>query len=160
MGQMLQETERAPAGRKPIRSPTVTDSPPTLKELNVSKRESSEAQKLAALPDEAYEEVREGKQSRTQAPSRTADGCPRRPRDAGPCHCFCCRLQMVRRQVRIPHHHLKRLPATQPRDRTQINPLHYRLGCERVPQMMKRDVPVDPRPLQGRGQRVPNIRER
>jgi len=43
------------------------NSEPTLEELGLSKRESSEAQRLAALPAPVYEEVRAGKKKRSQA---------------------------------------------------------------------------------------------
>ena len=57
MGELLQETERAkPGPDKKDRLPDVTE-PPTLAELGLTKRESSEAQLLASLPEEKQEAV-------------------------------------------------------------------------------------------------------
>ena len=63
MGEMLAATARA----KPIsgkgqkktdrRSSATTDGAPTLAELGVSKRESAEAQKLAAMPEAKVQEI-------------------------------------------------------------------------------------------------------
>ena len=50
MGQMLAQTERADGGdamKKKARSQDVTELPPTLAEIGVTKRESAEAQMLA-----------------------------------------------------------------------------------------------------------------
>jgi N6-adenosine-specific RNA methylase IME4 len=65
MGEMLRATERHPPG--PDRLRRVTDPPPTLADLGVTKRESAEAQRLADLPVEVFEEVRAGKKTRTAA---------------------------------------------------------------------------------------------
>jgi len=46
--------------------PAITAQTPTLAALGITKRESSEAQKLAALPREAFEAVKAGKKTRTQ----------------------------------------------------------------------------------------------
>lgn len=61
MGEMLAQTERAkPGPGKKDRSQGFTE-PPTLAELGITKNESSKAQKLAALPKDAFDEVRDGK---------------------------------------------------------------------------------------------------
>ncbi|MDO8669950.1 MAG: DNA methyltransferase [Dehalococcoidia bacterium] len=62
MGEMLKETERARGGRPIETSNTVLlVSEPTLAELGLSKRESSEAQMLATMPTEVFEAVKTGK---------------------------------------------------------------------------------------------------
>lgn len=69
MGEMLRETERAIAGRPPInQSLDVTNyrGAPTLSDLGLTKRESSEAQMLAALPQETFEAVKTGEKTLTQ----------------------------------------------------------------------------------------------
>ena len=64
MGEMLKETERAKgtqlAGRTVGGHVTLPPKPetPTLAEIGVTKRESVEAQRLAALPAETFEQVR------------------------------------------------------------------------------------------------------
>jgi hypothetical protein len=61
---LLKETERHPPGpEKKVRSPQATE-PPKLKDLGITKKESSEAQLLASLPKEIQEEVIEGKKIR------------------------------------------------------------------------------------------------
>lgn len=69
MGQMLKETKRAKGTRgagRPKKGSTHREPPkdtePTLYELGISKKESSRAQELAALPDETFEEVKVGEQ--------------------------------------------------------------------------------------------------
>ena len=62
MGEMLAETERAPAGR-PAKIGTGSvpiKSEPTLADLGISKNESSRAQKIAALPQETFAKVKAG----------------------------------------------------------------------------------------------------
>lgn len=68
MGEMLALTDRANAARdrKKAELPRVIP-PPTLKEIGVSKRESAEAQKLAALPVVRFEALKLGKTSRKEA---------------------------------------------------------------------------------------------
>lgn len=57
LGEMLRETDRAkPGPDKKDRSHDVTD-PPTLSSLGLTKRESAEAQMLASIPREEFEEV-------------------------------------------------------------------------------------------------------
>jgi len=71
MGEMLAATERAKGtaglGRPSLGGavvlPPKDDIPPTLAELGVTKRESSEAQFLATLPDEQFEEIAVGKRT-------------------------------------------------------------------------------------------------
>jgi len=73
MGEMLAVTERARGTRVaggttggPVVLPPVEDTP-TLAELGVTKRESSEAQFLASLPDEKFEEVATGQKTMADA---------------------------------------------------------------------------------------------
>jgi len=68
MGELLKETERA-SGKRTDLVPTshqVGDKP-TLADLGVSKKESSAAQQLAALPAKVFQEVLDGKKTRTEA---------------------------------------------------------------------------------------------
>lgn len=74
LGEMLQATERAEGGKgisgnqytkNLVRCPTGTA--PTLSELGLTKKESSIAQKLASLPEEAFQQVRDGHISVTKA---------------------------------------------------------------------------------------------
>ncbi len=73
MGQLLRETERAvgtdKGGRQYVDSNHTlpSNAPPTLSELGLTKRDSSDAQALAALPDEQFEAVKAGDKTRTQA---------------------------------------------------------------------------------------------
>ena len=61
MGEMLKETERAkPGPDKKDRSSASTESP-TLSDIGITKNESARAQKVAALPDETFEELKRGK---------------------------------------------------------------------------------------------------
>lgn len=71
MGEMLAMTERAPRPAGPGRGkvgnkalPTLSDSPPTLSDLGLTKRESAEAQMLASIPRETFDEVKSGDKSR------------------------------------------------------------------------------------------------
>jgi len=67
MGQLLQETERANVERDNKKAELLgITPPPTLAELGITKRESSDAQKLAELPDEQFQEVKEGEKTKTQ----------------------------------------------------------------------------------------------
>lgn len=73
MGEMLRETERAKgtagAGR-PKLGGVVTLPPkqePTLKDIGLTKRESSQAQQLAAMPAKTFEAVKLGKITRVEA---------------------------------------------------------------------------------------------
>jgi len=62
MGEMLQATERADGGdAQRTRLHDATESPPTLTELGITKRESSEAQLLASLPENRFEDLAAGK---------------------------------------------------------------------------------------------------
>ena len=68
MGQLLQETERANVERDNKRAELLSVTPPpTLTELGITRRDSSEAQKLAKMPDELFEEVCQGKKARAAA---------------------------------------------------------------------------------------------
>ena len=68
MGQMLAETERAKgaAGIGPIAVTYSDHNTPTLAELGLTKRDSADAQKLAELTQETFDEVKQGKKSLTQ----------------------------------------------------------------------------------------------
>jgi len=68
MGEMLAQTPRAEGGRPAKTSNAqVLVSAPTLSDLGLTKRESAEAQKLAALPEPVFHEVVEGKRSVAEA---------------------------------------------------------------------------------------------
>lgn len=71
MGELLAETERAIGTRPSIKDGGHMVLPPsdkpTLAELGLTKRDSAEAQKLAKLPDEVFEELREGEKTRVAA---------------------------------------------------------------------------------------------
>ncbi len=61
MGEMLSQTERAKGGNPNL--PTSNKAlpvEPTLSELGLTKRESSEAQMLASIPRKGFEELKEG----------------------------------------------------------------------------------------------------
>ena len=67
MGEMLRETDRRPGpGRGKKEYPDGTSLPPTLTELGLSKKESSEAQMLAELPAKDFEEIKSGKTSKAK----------------------------------------------------------------------------------------------
>jgi 16S rRNA G966 N2-methylase RsmD len=72
MGELLAATERAKGTDKGGR-PTIdghrtlpSNPPPTLSDMGISKNESAEAQMLAALPDKDFEDVREGKKTKSK----------------------------------------------------------------------------------------------
>lgn len=68
MGQMLKETERADGGdAQRTRLRHVTESPPTLSALGLSKRESAEAQMLAELPQGEFDKIKSGEATKVQA---------------------------------------------------------------------------------------------
>lgn len=67
MGEMLIETERAPGKRTDLVTTGDQVEKPTLKDLGLTKKESSKAQKLAAIPVETFEKVVSGEKSRTAA---------------------------------------------------------------------------------------------
>jgi len=78
MGEMLAATERAKGTRVaggntggPVVLPPVEDAP-TLAELGITKRESSDAQFLAKLPEEEFEEVATGKKTIAEARRESA----------------------------------------------------------------------------------------
>jgi phage N-6-adenine-methyltransferase len=69
MGQMLIEAPKAKGTRERIErtehggykvKPPSNDSPPTLRDIGLTKRDSSQAQKLARLPEEKFQEVKAG----------------------------------------------------------------------------------------------------
>ena len=65
MGELLKATDLAKGGQPYQKSTSSSKEPvePTLKELGIKKKESSQAQFLADLPDEKFEEIRTGKAS-------------------------------------------------------------------------------------------------
>lgn len=73
MGEMLAATERAKGtdkgGRKSLDGNRALppNPPPTIFEIGLTKRESAEAQKLAALPAVKFEALRKGEQTRKEA---------------------------------------------------------------------------------------------
>jgi N6-adenosine-specific RNA methylase IME4 len=70
LGEMLRESERASGakGIGPIAVPACNhNQPPTLADLGLSKRQSSEAQTLAAAPPDVQEKVKSGDLSRSKA---------------------------------------------------------------------------------------------
>lgn len=74
MGELLRETERNKGAQgkginqynNEVQYPDDT-APPKLEDLGLTKKESSEAQQIADLPEEVYEDVRAGKKTKTQA---------------------------------------------------------------------------------------------
>ena len=75
MGEMLAATDRAKAGRPPkLVTAGNRLSEPTITELGLSKRESAEAQKLAALPVVRFEALRAGVTTRKEAMNPTHVG--------------------------------------------------------------------------------------
>jgi hypothetical protein len=64
MGEILTTSERAQGKRTDLVTPSNQVGKPTLAELGLSKRESSEAQMLADIPDETFSELKAGKISR------------------------------------------------------------------------------------------------
>lgn len=80
LGEMLKETPKAKArfheGNK--KEPSSNDAP-TLAELGLDKKTSSIAQKLADLPDEAFEQVREGHESIAKAIAAVKETKPAKP---------------------------------------------------------------------------------
>ena len=82
MGEMLAATPRAKNRPGPGRGkagdralPALRESPPTLADIGVSKKESSQAQKLAALPEPEFQEVLAG--------TRTVKGTPHVAQNSG-----------------------------------------------------------------------------
>lgn len=64
---MLKETERhLPGPDKEDRSPIVTDPPPTLADLGITKKTSADAQKLADMTDEEVQIIADREQSLSQ----------------------------------------------------------------------------------------------
>ncbi len=63
MGQLLAAQPKARPGPRPVdRSPSSTDPPPTLAEQGLTKDESSAYQRLAAVPDDDFEEAVEAEE--------------------------------------------------------------------------------------------------
>ena len=59
MGELLQSTERAKGAAESAEKRS-THQAPRLEDLGITKKESSRAQKLAALPEETFQKVRSG----------------------------------------------------------------------------------------------------
>lgn len=77
MGGMLAATDRARGGQPHQKKPTGSTTlpvEPTLAEIGVSKRESAEAQKLAAMPVARFEALKAGEKSRKEALNPTHVG--------------------------------------------------------------------------------------
>src|SRR5258708_953667 len=66
MGQMLAQADLNKGGNPNLTGNHTLPVTPTLKELGVTKRESSEAQRIAALPKKTFEAVRNGDKTRTE----------------------------------------------------------------------------------------------
>ncbi len=63
LGELLKKTKRHPGGRGTgNRSPHGTSFPPKLSDLGISKKESARAQRIADLPQEIFEAIRDGTQ--------------------------------------------------------------------------------------------------
>jgi N6-adenosine-specific RNA methylase IME4 len=77
MGELLKETERAigtdKGGRKGLDGSRAlpSNAPPTLAELGISKKESSNAQFLAGLPEEAFDKIKTGEMTINNAISES-----------------------------------------------------------------------------------------
>lgn len=73
MGEMLKETERRGpkyskgGGSKGSKREPLPEAPPTLADLGLTKKESSEAQMLADLPEAEFEEIKTGKKTKSKA---------------------------------------------------------------------------------------------
>ncbi len=68
LGELLKATERHPPGPdKTDRSTRMTDPPPTLPELGITKNESSRAQRLADVPKEKFDEILSGEMTVSDA---------------------------------------------------------------------------------------------
>jgi len=67
LGEMLALTPKAKPGTKPQFSSTLEPNSPTLAELGIDRKVAMVAQQLAAMPVEAFEQVREGVASMSQA---------------------------------------------------------------------------------------------
>ncbi len=67
LGEMLASTPKAKPGTKPQFSSTLEPNSPTLAELGIDRKVAMVAQQLAAMPVEAFEQVREGVASMSQA---------------------------------------------------------------------------------------------
>lgn len=61
LGELLEKTERAKGGNPKLTSNHTLPVEPTLEQLGIRKRESAEAQLLAAIPRTRFEEVKTGK---------------------------------------------------------------------------------------------------
>ncbi len=124
MGEMLKETAKAKRGPDKDtvqRSQRVTSDIPTLADLGLSKRDSSEAQALAAMPRKTFEAVKSGEKSRKTVKRETkrakqaveikaAQAAPKRAQGKGP--------WQVRQAVR---HWLA--PSASPREKVSLGGL-------------------------------------
>ena len=78
IGGMLEATERAKGKLKQNTAVTSCNhGAPTLEELGLSKRESSDAQVLASLPQASFDAVRDGKKSLAQVRKEIKDAAPK-----------------------------------------------------------------------------------
>jgi hypothetical protein len=87
MGELLKETEKATGGdAQRTRFHKGTESPPTLAEVGISKKESMQAQALATIRDEEpelFEEVRAGKVTVEKARKKVAKAKPAQAKSKG-----------------------------------------------------------------------------
>jgi hypothetical protein len=70
MGEMLLATERAQGKRNDLVTPRNQVKEPTLSEIGVTKRESSEAQKLASVPRQEFDKLTAGQITLLSPPTR------------------------------------------------------------------------------------------
>lgn len=85
IGEMLAETERARGAAAPKSNAVHPGNRvETLAELGITKKESANAQKLAALPVETFQEVKAGKKSRAKAIAETKSAKPKPKREPEP----------------------------------------------------------------------------
>ena len=80
LGEMLASTPKAKPGTKPKFAPPAGANSPTLYELGISDNTSSIAQKLAAMPEEQFEQIKTGKISVHEASQLSKLDAPARAR--------------------------------------------------------------------------------
>jgi hypothetical protein len=90
MGEMLKETELAKGGNPALTGTPMAPVGQTLAKIGISKHQSAKAQKLAALPKETFEAVRDGKKPRAQAMREVEGEKPKAKRQGKLVHCPHC----------------------------------------------------------------------